>query len=81
GIAKNCERLTYVLAGFFAVSGVSMSAYHGFVHPVTPFMVVSSALTVLSAIWFRIEMNRAETNDTEMNDTEKNGTKDAAATR
>ena len=74
GIAKNCERLTYVLATFFALSGVSMSAYHGFVHPITPFMVVSSALTVLSAIWFRIEMNRTETNGTETNGTEKNST-------
>ena len=60
GLVKNCERLTYVLAAFFAVSGISMSAYHGFVHPVTPFMVVSGALTVLSAIWFRLEMKRVE---------------------
>ncbi|MFN7291063.1 MAG: hypothetical protein ACK5YR_23795 [Pirellula sp.] len=60
GLVKNCERLTYVLAAFFSVSGISMSAYHGFVHPVTPFMVVSGALTVLSAIWFRVEMKRVE---------------------
>ncbi|MCU0720951.1 MAG: hypothetical protein MUC83_14670 [Pirellula sp.] len=59
-LAKNCERLTYILAAFFAVSGISMSAYHGFVHPVTPFMVISGALTVLSAMRFRLEMKRIE---------------------
>ncbi len=57
---KNCERLTYVLAACFAVSGLSMSAYHGFVHPITPFMLVAGVLAVLSAVWFRLEMKRIE---------------------
>ncbi len=30
--SKNCERLTYVLAVCFLLSGLSMSAYHGLLH-------------------------------------------------
>ncbi|MFN7878040.1 MAG: hypothetical protein ACK5PB_22155 [Pirellula sp.] len=58
GLAKNCERLTYVLAASFTVSGISMSLYHGMVHPITPFMVIAGILTVLSVGWFRLEMKR-----------------------
>lgn len=57
---KNCERLTYVLAVCFLLSGFSMSAYHGLLHPITPFMFVAGGLAVLSAVWFRLEIRRIE---------------------
>lgn len=60
GSAKNCERLTFVLAACFAISGISMSVYHGIVHPITPFMVVAGVLTVMSVGWFRLEMKSVE---------------------
>lgn len=60
GAAKNCERLTFVLAACFAISGVSMSAYHRIVHPITPFMVIAGLLTVMSVGWFRLEIKSVE---------------------
>lgn len=60
GAAKNCERLTFILAACFAISGISMSAYHRIVHPITPFMVIAGLLTVMSVGWFRLEIKSVE---------------------